>query len=215
MANKFDIEKSVEDDLKKIPGAPEVDTETAIEPKVASPLDSVNPQQYNMLYQEQNINNWILRGSALSIGGNLANASGLQLGIGTNAVQGYGNGQMLATAAGNGTGNYAGLVAGTLVNWDPASTDTGQKVWNYKVISDPSIKLFLQPKTTYPGTLLCAAPKMAPGWILLAQYLYGPGTAATDASIVATALAAAATANVVTLGQVMAPNNSYVQTVAY
>lgn len=31
---------------------------------------------------------------------------------------------------GDGTGASAGQVAGALINFDPASTDTGQKVWN-------------------------------------------------------------------------------------
>ena len=208
MANKSDVQKEIEADLKNVPGAQELIT---AEP--ARTVGNVNPVQGNVLYREQNINNWIQLGAALNIGGGLPNSSGLQLGVGTNTMQGYGNGQMLAVAAGNGTGAYAGLVAGSLVNWDPSSTDTGQKVWNYMVICDRSIKMFLPPLTTYPGLISVAAPHMQ--WILLAQYLYGPGTAATDAAIVATALAAAAKANIATLGQSMTPNGNYVTIVAY
>ena len=198
-------------------GAPDLDAlaNDALEPtaSVAQPVKVVNPQQGNLLYMEQNINNWIQLGTSLNIGGGYSVASGMNLGIGTNKTLGYGNGQMLAVAAGNGTGAYAGLVTGSLVNWDPASTDTGQKIWNYMVITDRGMKTFLAPQTTYGGSIQCAAPKMQ--WILAAQFLYGPGTPTTDAAIVATALKAAATANVITIGQVMCASGSYVQTIAY
>jgi hypothetical protein len=113
----------------------------------------------------------------------------------TNAVLGYGNGQMLARAKGDGTGDYAGLTEGALINWDPNSTDTGQAVWNGYIIADLSFATesdgvtpagYLPIKTTTTAIVGVATPRAR--WQILQQYLYGPGTPDTDATIVNTAI---------------------------
>lgn len=136
-----------------------------------------------------NVQPWVKQGSGAVIGGGFTTVSGVpsnQLLASTNTVQGYGNGQMLAYAAGDGTGAFAGLTAGALVNFDPASTDTGQKVWNGFIICDSGLHNNLPIGATLNGTLLTATPKA--GWIIRTQFLYAGGTAVTDAAAVLTAI---------------------------
>lgn len=99
----------------------------------------------------------------------------------TSTVQGYYQGQLLATAKGDGTGAYAGLTAGCNVNLDPDSTDTGQKVWNGNIIvSIPGLTspmALLNPDgTKAPVNATCiqiATPLQ--GWQIKVQCLYMSG----------------------------------------
>ncbi len=105
----------------------------------------------------------------------------------TNTTLGYFNGQMLAKAAGDGTGIYAGLTAGAFVNFDPASTDTGQAVWAGYVICDENLVNPLPINTTYTlGTVRVVGPKM--GGVLRVAALYAGSTPALDTTVVKTAL---------------------------
>ncbi len=99
----------------------------------------------------------------------------------TNTVQGYYQGQLLATAKGDGTGVYAGLTAGCNVNLDPNSTDTGQKIWNGRIIvSIPGLTspmALLNPDgTKAPVNATCiqiATPLQ--GWQIKIECLYMSG----------------------------------------
>lgn len=168
-----------------------------------------------LLYQVFNVENWVRQGSAFYVGGSFTTVSGKpsqQLLASTNTIMGYYNGQMLANAAGGGTGIYAGLTAGALVNFDPLSTDTGQAVWNGYVITDPSIKFPLPINTTYPGTLLVATPLQ--GWVLRQQFMYAGGTPAADIAAVETAVLGF-TKPAVIQSQTMNSSNSYEIIFAY
>lgn len=146
----------------------------------------INGEVLNTTY---NIQPWVKQGSGAVIGGGFTTVAGVpsnQLLASTNTNLGYGNGQMLAYAAGDGTGAYAGLTAGALVNFDPASTDTGQKVWNGFIICDAGLHGTLPIGATLNGTLLVAIPTS--GWIIRTQFLYAGGTPATDTAVVLTAI---------------------------
>lgn len=144
------------------------------------------------LYTVANDVVWVKQGeNAAKVGGGFTTVPGtpsVQLLPSTNTVLGYYNGQMLAYAAGNGTGIYAGLTAGALVNFDPASSDTGQAVWNGFIIADNGLKAPLPINTTYPGTIQIAIANG--GWTIRQQFLYAGGTPATDVAVVQTAVAA-------------------------
>lgn len=129
------------------------------------------------------------QGTTFTCGGNFVTVSGTpsqQLLASTNQTLGYGNGQMLAYAAGNGTGIYAGLTAGALVNFDPDSTDTGQAVWNTGIICDDSLTGFLDIEETYDGVVLYATAKQ--NWVIIQDFLYAGGTPTTDVAKVKTAI---------------------------
>ena len=149
------------------------------------------PVDAALLYTVANVECWTKQGTSFVVGGSFTTIPGIpsqQLLPSTNTVLGYYNGQMLAYAAGNGSGIYAGLTAGAQVNWDPNSSDTGQVVWNGFVICDPAMKFPLAINTTYPGTIQCATAKQ--NWVLRQQYLYGGGTPATNVAAVQTAVVA-------------------------
>lgn len=140
-------------------------------------------------YQVFNVVNWVNQGRSFAVGGSFTTTAGTpssQLLASNNLVLGYYNGQMLARAVGDGTGRFAGLTAGALVNWDVTSTDTGQAVWNGFIIADADIKYPLPIGTTYPGTILVAVP--LGGWTMRQQFMYGGGTPATDIAVVKTAV---------------------------
>lgn len=136
-----------------------------------------------------NVQPWVKQGTTFSAGGGFTTTAGIpsqQLLASTNTLLGYGNGQMLAYAKGDGTGAYANLTEGALVNFDPASSDTGQKVWNGFIICDAGLHVNLPINTTLNGSLQVATPKQ--GWVIRQQFLYAGGTPATDVSVVATAV---------------------------
>jgi len=144
----------------------------------------------------QNVILWTKQGTSIIIGGGFTTVSGnpsQQLLPSLNLTLGYFNGQMLANAVGDGTGRFANLTAGALINFDPASTDTGQAVWNGMIICDLGLKNplpLLDPVTNQPfvysGTIQVATQLQ--GWVIRQQYLYGSGTPATDIALVNTAI---------------------------
>lgn len=151
-----------------------------------------------VLYAVANVECWTKQGSAFYVGGAFTTVSGQpsqQLLPSTNTTLGYYNGQMLANAVGDGTGMYAGLTAGALINFDPASTDTGQAIWNGLIICDPALKFPLPINVTYNGSLLVASPLS--NWTIRQQFLYASGTPASDTTIVNTAIRS--TANISTV----------------
>lgn len=149
------------------------------------------PQDGNAVYSTVNIVPWTKQGTTFRIGGSFPIVAGtppITLAASTNTVLGYGNGQMLAVASGVTSAPAAsGLTAGSIVNFDPSSTDTGQQFWNGMIICDAGIVNFFEPLTGYAGTIQVATP--AQGWVIRQQFLYGPGTPATDVALVKTALA--------------------------
>lgn len=172
-------------------------------------------------YVVLNVVNWTRMGKGFVVGGSYTTTPGqtnsLQLqastNTGTDAV-GYYNGQMLARSNGDGTGAYAGQVAGALINWDPASTDTGQAVWNGLVVADADIKFpfpLIDPETgdpyVIPGNIRVAAPTS--GWELRTQFMYGPKNPTTDVTIVATAISTYLAAKSGSLSQCMNSSNAY------
>lgn len=172
-----------------------------------------------LIYSVINIVPWTKQGTAYVIGGSFPIVSGTPsrtLMPSTNTTQGYGNGQMLATASGVTSGSTpSGLTAGGLYNVDASSTDTGQQVWNGMIICDPSLHLFLPINTTYDGTIQVATPSQ--GWVIRQQFLYTAGTASTDATLVANQLASYVSNHNGPLaqGQVMNPSGSAETIFAY
>lgn len=144
------------------------------------------------VYKVNNIVIWTHQGKTFVVGGSFPVVAGTpsrRLGFSTNTTQGYGNGQMLATATGLlANGSPSTLTPGVIYNLDPASTDTGQAQWNGMIIADPSLHKFLNVGTTYQGTLQVAAPEK--DWEIRQQFLYASGTKDTDQAIVKTALQA-------------------------
>lgn len=173
------------------------------------------PIDGDVLFTVANVEIWTKQGTAFVVGGSFTTTSGVpsqQLLPSTNTVMGYYNGQMLATAAGDGTGPFAGLTAGAQVNFDPLSTDTGQAVWNGNVICDMGLKFPLPIGATYDGTLFVATPLQ--GWVLRQQFLYGSGTPASDTALVQTAVTS--TVGVKTIqSQCMNSSNAYETIFAY
>src|SRR6516225_5541850 len=114
------------------------------------------PVNAAVLYTVQNVVPWTKQGTSFLVGGGFTTVSGQpsqQLLPTTNTTVGYFNGQMLARAAGDGSGDFAGLTAGALVNFDPTSSDSGQAVWNGFVICDLGLKFplpILDPVTGDP-----------------------------------------------------------------
>lgn len=112
----------------------------------------------------------------------------------TNTVMGYFNGQMLARTSGvKADTTPSGLIAGGIINFDPASLDTGQKQWIKWVMNDGMLTEPLQlvdPYTAQPFSpnmfLSVATPGM--GWQLMNNFLYASGTPETDIEIVKQAL---------------------------
>lgn len=146
-------------------------------------------QNANAGFTVQNVICWTKQGSSFIVGGSFSTVNGIpsqQLQASTNTTLGYFNGQMLANSVGNGTGIYAGQVAGALINFDPASDDDGQAVWNGLIIADAGFIVPLAINTTYTGSIQVAAPNS--GWTMREQFLYASGTPATDVSIVNTAI---------------------------
>jgi hypothetical protein len=147
-------------------------------------------------YEVLNVLPFTKQGTSFLVGGSFTTVSGIpsqQLLASTNTTLGYWNGQMLAYAAGDGTGDFAGLTAGAQVNWDVNSTDTGQQIWNGYIICDPALTAPFAINTTYPGTIQCATPHQ--NWVIRQQFLYGGGTPATDTVAVAAAVARFAAAS--------------------
>jgi hypothetical protein len=152
---------------------------------------------------------WANQGRGTTIGSSFTTVSGqpsFQLQSSTNTVLGYFSGQMLAYSNGNGTGAFAGQTAGALINFDPASTDTGQAVWNGMVIADAGLHQALPIGYTYPigATVIASVPNA--NWSLYVQALYAGGTPATDAAVVRTALNSFARGS---YAQVMLPNRTF------
>lgn len=173
------------------------------------------PIDGSVLYAVANVVCWTKQGTAFTVGGSFTTTSGVpsqELLPSTNTVLGYYNGQMLATAVGNGTGPFAGLTAGANVNFDPLSDDTGQAVWNGKVICDPALKFPLAIGATYDGTLNVATELQ--GWVLRQQYLYAGGTPASDVAAVNTAVKTTSTIKTVQ-SQCMNSSNAYETIFAY
>ncbi len=155
-----------------------------------------------------NVVPWTKQGTAFVVGGSYTTVSGIpsqQLLASTNTTIGYFNGQMLARASGTTGAAPTTLTAGALVNFDPASTDTGQKVWIGWIICDPAMKFPLTVLTTYPGSIQVATPEQ--GWVIRQQYLYASGTPSTDAAIVQTAITTFGLAN--NQSQVMNSSGAY------
>jgi hypothetical protein len=151
------------------------------------------PEDGSVLFTAANVLPYVNQGESFIVGGGFSTTPGVpsqQLLPSTNATLGYYNGQMLATAAGGGTGIYAGLTAGAMVNFDPASDDAGQAVWNGYIICDAGIQNPLAIHTTYAGTIQCAVPLA--GWTIKQQFLYAGGTPATDVTVVNTAVTTSA-----------------------
>lgn len=175
----------------------------------------LRPIDGNVLFNVFNVECWTKQGTAFVVGGSFTTTSGIpsqQLLPSLNLTQGYFNGQMLARAAGNGSGRFAGLTAGALINFDPTSSDTGQAVWNGYVICDPALKFALPVGVTYDGTLLVATELQ--GWVLRQQYLYAGGTPATDVAAVNTAVTT--TSGIKTVqSQCMNSSNAYETIFAY
>ena len=103
----------------------------------------------------------------------------------TNTNQGYFQGQMLATATGDGTGAFAGLTNGCNVNLDPNSTDTGQQIWNGRVIvSIPGLTQPMSVGSAVNSTMIyCSIPNS--NWQLISEYLYMGGLQFSAAEILA------------------------------
>jgi hypothetical protein len=121
----------------------------------------------------------MLSGSAQTVAG----IPSIQLQLPTNTELGYFSGCMLARSAGDGTGAYAGQIAGALINWDPNSTDTGQKVWCKMVLYDSMVTAPILPKDgLYVGSYQAMVQKG--NNILREQFLYGPSTPKKDKQIV-------------------------------
>jgi len=157
----------------------------------------INPIDGQTVSYRNNVTIWVQQAKGTTIGGTFITVSGTpsqQLLPTLNTNLNYMNGQMLATAIGDGSGGYAGLTAGALINWDPNSSDTGQAVFNKMIICDPSIKAPFQiyltgstpPYNIFNGSVTAA---IGPGWFIMTEFLYGPGTPLTDVSIVQTAIA--------------------------
>lgn len=155
------------------------------------------PIDGNAVYGVANVELWTKQGTAFVVGGAFVTVTGQpsqQLLASTNATIGYYNGQMLATCSGVVSGGgSSGLTAGALINFNPSATDTGQKIWNGMIICDAALHAplpLLDPVTgspfVYNGTILVASQLQ--GWVIREQYLYGPGTPATDVTIVNTAV---------------------------
>lgn len=147
------------------------------------------PVNGSVLYDVQTLLIFTKQGTSFLVGGDFTTVSGVpsqQLLASTNTTLGYYNGQMLAYAAGDGTGDFAGLTAGAMVNWDVNSTDTGQQIWNGYIICDPALTQPFAINTTYPGTIQCATPHQ--NWVIRQQFLYGGGTPSSDATAVAAAV---------------------------
>lgn len=147
------------------------------------------PINGSTLFSAVNVLPYVNQGKSFIVSGSYTTTPGVpssQLLPSTNTTQGYFNGQMLAYAAGDGTGIYAGLTAGAMVNFDPASSDTGQKVWNTYVICDAGMQNALDINTTYAGSLQCASAKN--NWTMRPQFFYAGSTPALDQTVVMTAL---------------------------
>ena len=144
----------------------------------------------SVLFTVQNVIPWVKQGTAFTVGGSFTTVPGVpsqEIQASTNTTMGYFNGQMLAYASGDGSGIYAGLTAGALVNYDPSSTDTGQKIWNTFIIADGDLTGPLDINTTYvDGSVQCATAHQ--NWVMRQATLYASGTPATDTAIVAAAL---------------------------
>jgi hypothetical protein len=150
------------------------------------------PVDGNQLFYVANVVPYTKQGTSFIVGGGFTTTSGKpsqQLLASTNTTMGYYTGQMLAYANGDGSGMYAGLTAGAQVNWDPASSDTGQAVWNQFIINDAGLTQPLPLNVTYDGSLQCMTARQ--NWVVRQQFLYGPSTPAGDATIVQAAIAEA------------------------
>jgi len=149
----------------------------------------INPIDGALVYNVSNVVIFTKQGTSFIAGGSFLTIPGQpsqQLLPSTNKVLGYFNGQMLATANGDGKDDYAGLTAGALVNFDPNSSDTGQKEWNTFIICDGGLTQPLPIGATYSGTVQVATAHQ--GWVIRQQYLYASGTPETDAVAVNTAV---------------------------
>lgn len=181
---------------------------------------ALQPMDGALLYTVDNLTIWVgTPGRGVGVGGSFTTVSGTpsqQLLASTNLTLGYGNGQMLAWAAGNGSGRFAGLTAGALINFDPTSTDTGQAVWNRYIIVDPGLNLFLPlidsetgDPFVYGGVLNCATNLR--GWEIRRQFLYAGITPEADIDVVKTAVSAAGCQQ----SQIMNSSGSYEVIFAY
>ena len=157
------------------------------------------PVDGSVLYTVSNVVPFTKQGTAFNVGGGFVTVSGQpsqQLLPSTNIYLGYFPGNMLATASGvKADTTPSGLTAGAMINWDVASLDTGQKVWNKFIIIDQTLKFPLPLSTTYAGALQCATAYQ--GWVIRQGFLYGGGTPAvlglgsSDATVVQTAVTTA------------------------
>lgn len=146
-----------------------------------------------LLFTVSNVVPFTKQGTAFVVGGSFVTTPGIvpsqELQPSTNTVLGYFNGQMLAYSAGDGAGIYAGQTAGALINFDPASSDTGQAVWNKLIIVDCGLVTPLLINTTFVGTVQVAGPNQ--NWVIRTQFLYAGSTPALDVAVVQTALTSA------------------------
>ncbi len=143
-------------------------------------------------YYEQVITPWLVIGKGSLAGSTYPNdgsGQSVQLAPFTSTAPsatraGYGNGCMLAYAKGDGTN---GLTKGQLVNFDPGSADTGQKVWNGMIIADQALYQYCGDGNTLQSVKI--ATKYS-NWSFYTNFLYCSGNPTTDGTLVSTALTA-------------------------
>ena len=154
----------------------------------------MNAAKYNL---DKPITLFINKGKEVSVNGDATTVTGLpsnQLLPSTNTVQGYFTGQMLATASGvKADSTPSGLIAGAMINFNPSSLDTGQQVWNGKIVNFDSTTLPMPLKNPdgspyVPPAMNCSVP--AGGWTIRQQYLYANSTPELDVDVVKAALEA-------------------------
>lgn len=148
----------------------------------------IQPQNGSTTYTVTNYTVYQKWGTSMTLSTSASASSGYQLAQSTNTTQGYFVGQMLAKATGlTSTGTSSGLTADAYYNYNPSSTDTGQKVWKGHIIVDNGLPAPLS-LSDLPDNLSLEVAIPNAGWIIRQQYLYANGTPATDTSIVAAAL---------------------------
>lgn len=172
------------------------------------------PSSYQPVFKGTFTGLIIQNNETASLFANASPTSGMKLGNPTNNVLGYFNGCIITQANGDGTGAYAGLIAGAWYNWDSASTDTGQKEVNQLCIlfderleqsifpqtsikpNDPNFigSVNYDPTSTYTQYLVSLASN-----IINPDFLYGPNNPATDKVAVQTLLATLASAGKISI----------------
>ncbi len=150
----------------------------------AENLGSVAPEVTgNFLYRTQHITAWVgERGKTLAAV-SISGVAGLNyVPVAGRTFSGFAPGCMLATLK-NASGS---IPAGAIVQFDPNSTDAGQKVWNGMVVVDQGLTLspalFSGATTaqTYAGAVDVSVPRTA--WMLRKQFMYAGTNPVTDSS---------------------------------